>query len=58
MTEHDIPLNEIVTPEEVLALGPSREKPRGIYWAMISQEKIDTIPVLKARRTLGKGTPQ
>ncbi len=58
MTEHDIPLNAIITPEDILALGPSRGKPRGIYWSMISQEKIDTIPVLKARRTLGKGSHQ
>ncbi len=58
MTEHDIPINAIITPEKVLALGPSKGKPRGIYWSMISQEKIDAIPVLKARRTLRKGSHQ
>ena len=54
MTEHDIPLSAIITPEEILSLGPNRQKPRGIYWQMISQEKIDAIPVLKARKALMK----
>ena len=54
MTEHDIPLSAIITPEEILSLGPNRQKPRGIYWSMISQEKIDAIPVLKARKALMK----
>ena len=54
MTEHDIPLSAIITPEEILSLGLNRQKPRGIYWQMISQEKIDAIPVLKARKALMK----
>lgn len=54
MTEHDITLSAIITPKEILSLGPNRHKPRGIYWPMISQEKIDAIPVLKARKALMK----
>ena len=54
MTEHDIPLSAIITPEEILSFRPKSQKPRGIYWPMISQEKIDTIPVLKARKALMK----
>ncbi len=56
MTEHDIPLNTIVTPEKLISLHPRNNKPRGIYWTMISQEKIDSIPVMRARRSLRKGS--
>ncbi len=49
MTDHDIPLNAIITPEKVMALRPRYQKPRGIYWDNLSQEKIKSIPVLKAR---------
>lgn len=50
MTEHDIPLNAIITPEEVITLKPQFPKPKGIYWDILPSEKIDTIPVLKARK--------
>lgn len=50
MTEHDIPLDAIVTPEEVLILEPSYPKPRGIYWRMLPPEKIEAIPVLRAKQ--------
>ncbi len=49
MTDHDIPLNAIITPEKVISLRPRYQKPRGIYWGKLSQEKIKSIPVLKAR---------
>jgi 5-formyltetrahydrofolate cyclo-ligase len=50
MTEHDIPLSAIVTPEEVIEIKSSFLRPKGIYWSMLSQEKIDAIPVLSKRR--------
>lgn len=50
MTEHDIPLNAIVTSEEVIDLKPRYQKPKGIYWDLLPPEKIEAIPVLKARR--------
>jgi len=49
MTDHDIPLNAIITPEKVISLRPRYQKPRGIYWDNLSQEKIKSIPVLEAR---------
>ena len=49
MTEHDIPLSAIVTPAEVIELQSSFSRPKGIYWSMLAQEKIDEIPVLKAK---------
>jgi 5-formyltetrahydrofolate cyclo-ligase len=50
MIQHDIPLTAIVTPEEVIETKSSFARPKGIYWSMLSQEKIDEIPVLNQRR--------
>jgi 5-formyltetrahydrofolate cyclo-ligase len=49
MTEHDIPLSAIVTPNEVIEIESSFRRPEGIYWNLLPQEKIDEIPVLKVR---------
>jgi 5-formyltetrahydrofolate cyclo-ligase len=54
MTEHDIPLSAIVTPTEVIAPTSSFARPKGIYWRLLPKEKLDDIPVLKAR---GKNAP-
>jgi 5-formyltetrahydrofolate cyclo-ligase len=50
MTEHDIPLTAIVTPDEMIEIKPRFNRPGGIYWEMLPQEKIDTIPILKAKQ--------
>jgi hypothetical protein len=52
MTVHDIPLNAVVTPKEMMMLEPRYPKPRGIYWHLLPAEKIDSIPVLKEGRRL------
>jgi 5-formyltetrahydrofolate cyclo-ligase len=50
MTEHDIPLKAIVTPNEIIEIDSNLPRPKGIYWEMLPPEKIATIPVLKNRR--------
>jgi len=50
MTEHDIPLNAIATPTELIELKPRFSRPKGIYWKMLRQEKIADIPTLAKRR--------
>ncbi len=50
MTEHDIPLTAIVTPAEVIEIGTRSPRPKSIYWNLLPKEKIDEIPVLKAKR--------
>jgi 5-formyltetrahydrofolate cyclo-ligase len=50
MTEHDIPLTAIVTPQEMVDIAPLFKRPRGVYWKMLAQEKIDAIPVLRAKQ--------
>jgi 5-formyltetrahydrofolate cyclo-ligase len=47
MTEHDIPLSAIVTPGEIIEIDANFPRPKGIYWRMLGQEKIETIPILK-----------
>ncbi len=47
-TEHDFSVDLIVTPEEVIACGPSR-RPPGLLWEHLTKEKIAAIPVLAAR---------
>jgi 5-formyltetrahydrofolate cyclo-ligase len=49
MTDHDIPLNGIVTPTEIIEIAPSLPRPKGIYWRLLPQKKIEDIPILKAR---------
>ncbi|MGH7768703.1 MAG: 5-formyltetrahydrofolate cyclo-ligase, partial [Candidatus Binatia bacterium] len=49
MTKHDIPLDAIITPDEVTPLAPEYDKPQGIYWDLLPAEKIAEIPVLKKR---------
>jgi 5-formyltetrahydrofolate cyclo-ligase len=53
MTAHDIPLDAIVTPNEVLEIKPSFPRPKGIYWKLLPRDKIDDIPVLKAYPSAG-----
>ena len=50
MTEHDIPLNAIITPGELIEVKPRFSRPIGIYWKILPQEKIADIPVLANRR--------
>lgn len=50
MTEHDIPLSAIVTPNEIIEIESALPRPKGIYWDILPLEKIADIPVLKARK--------
>jgi 5-formyltetrahydrofolate cyclo-ligase len=50
MTKHDIPLTAIVTPAEVIETKTRLPRPKGIYWNMLPQEKIEDIPVLQRSR--------
>jgi 5-formyltetrahydrofolate cyclo-ligase len=45
MTNHDVPLDILVTPEGVTRV-PKRPKPKGILWEDLHQEKINEIPIL------------
>lgn len=49
MTEHDIPLSAIVTPKEIIEVKSPFKRPNGIYWKMLLEDKIKSIPSLKSR---------
>lgn len=44
---HDIPVDYIVTPDEIIACRTKLPRPRGIYWKYLDEEKLAGIPVLK-----------
>nr|HID12850.1 5-formyltetrahydrofolate cyclo-ligase [Anaerolineae bacterium] len=47
MTRHDIPVDFIVTPDEVIETHTPFSRPAGIYWDDLEPEKIARIPVLR-----------
>ncbi len=50
MTDHDVPVDLIVTPERVIRPPRRRPKPRGIRWQALSQEQMAAMPPLRALR--------
>ncbi len=57
MRPHDIPVDYIVTPDEVIRCPRRYPRPKGIYWEFLEPEKIDEIPVLMRRAKGGKSKP-
>lgn len=49
---HDIPVNFIVTPDEIINCKTKLPKPTGIYWEYLDDEKIAAIPLLKKMKVL------
>jgi 5-formyltetrahydrofolate cyclo-ligase len=49
MFAHDIPLNVIVTAEEIIDVNRPAAKPKGIYWNMLDAEKLESVPLLRQR---------
>jgi 5-formyltetrahydrofolate cyclo-ligase len=44
---HDIPVDFIVTPDEIIECKTRLPRPTGIYWEYLDEEKITSIPLLK-----------
>jgi len=53
MLPHDIPLDYIVTPEEVIACPRRHPRPQGIYWQLLAAEKLAAVPALLWLRQQG-----
>jgi 5-formyltetrahydrofolate cyclo-ligase len=53
MTEHDVPLDLIVTPDEVITCERRWPRPDRIRWQDLTSEKIAAIPILKRLRGAG-----
>lgn len=47
MTDHDVPLDAIVTPDEVILCAGGRPRPRRVLWEHLGEAKIAEIPLLR-----------
>ena len=56
MTEHDIPLDAIVTQEKTIETQPRYPRPKKIYWNTLPEEKIADISALRDRRKHSYGS--
>lgn len=52
VTAHDVPVDFIVTPERIFDCRAAHDRPvpAGIRWEDLTEEKIESIPLLTARR--------
>ncbi|MFC5277789.1 5-formyltetrahydrofolate cyclo-ligase [Halorubrum rubrum] len=46
---HDVPLDLVVTPERTIRRGSDAERPAGVDWDTLDEERLDEIPVLAER---------
>lgn len=44
---YDVPVDIIITPTKIVTTNRVREKPKGIYWELIDENRISKIPLLK-----------
>jgi 5-formyltetrahydrofolate cyclo-ligase len=47
---HDVPMNLVVTPTRTIRTKTEFERPGGVFWDALSDERIAEIPVLEARQ--------
>ncbi|MFW6434941.1 MAG: 5-formyltetrahydrofolate cyclo-ligase [Halovenus sp.] len=47
---HDVPIDYLFTPERAIRTAAAPEKPSGIAWAQLPEEKIEAIPILQRLR--------
>ena len=57
MLPHDVPVDFIVTPTDVIATRSIYPRPRGIYWNLLRTTNLNAIPILR-RRQGNTGTRQ
>jgi len=47
---HDVPIEHLFTPERAIQTAATPEKPSGIAWEQLPDEKIEAIPILQRLR--------
>ncbi len=50
LAAHDVPLDLIVTPDEIITCEGSHPRPTGILWPELTEDKIAAIPLLATLR--------
>ena len=48
--EHDVPLDLVVTPDRTVEVDRARDRPAGVDWDLLTDERLAEIPVLDARK--------
>ncbi|MFC6724592.1 5-formyltetrahydrofolate cyclo-ligase, partial [Halobium palmae] len=43
---HDVPMDYVVTPERTVETGAAGERPTGVDWGLLDEERLAEIPVL------------
>lgn len=54
MRAHDVPVDYLVTPDQILAAPSLYPRPRGIVWDLLPDDRIRTIPALRKTRREGR----
>jgi 5-formyltetrahydrofolate cyclo-ligase len=57
MRGHDIPVDFVITSEQVIAAPSLHPRPRGVIWEILQEEKILSIPLLRKGRREVRGAP-
>ena len=62
LTQHDVPVDIIVTPTRTIRVSDRAPKPSGIFWELLSPQKLASIKVLRqlkqeTEETLGNDLP-
>ena len=57
MRGHDIPVDFVVTPTQVIAAPSLHPRPRGVIWEILREDKILSIPLLRKGRRVANGSP-
>lgn len=47
LEKHDVPVNTIYTPTKVIEVRSPLQRPRGIYWDLLTPRQVEEIPLLK-----------
>jgi 5-formyltetrahydrofolate cyclo-ligase len=57
MRGHDIPVDFVITPDQVIAAPSLHPRPRGVIWEILQEDKILSIPLLRKGRRAARSTP-
>lgn len=50
MRAHDVPIDFLITPDQVVAAPSLYPRPRGILWDLLPEERIRSVPALRRER--------
>ena len=54
MTDHDVPVDIIVTPTRTIRVGKPRRRPSGVDWSLITEQMLHEMPILAELKKRGR----